>query len=279
VGAAGLTGSRPTPGGADRSLWVVLPTYNEAQNIRPFVSELLRELAEVVKTYTILIVDDSSPDGTGEIADRLSTEMATLDVLHRSSKRGLGPAYLAGFSHALERGAGVVVQMDSDFSHDPADIGRLVAALQSSDVVLGSRYVTGGAIEGWGRLRRVVSALGCWYARKVLRVPVRDLTGGFKCFRREALVDVLEGIRVLQSRTNGYAFQVETTYRALLRGHKVYELPIVFRDRRAGASKMTWRIALEAVWRVPALVLATGRPARMSYAAAVEGRPATERRR
>ena len=277
MGAAELAGSRRGSTGPGASLWVVLPTYNEAENLRPFVSELLRELAGVAEAHTVLIVDDASPDGTGEIADELATELSNVDVLHRSRKQGLGPAYLAGFHNALARGAGVVVQMDSDFSHDPADVGRLVRALRASDLVLGSRYVSGGAIQGWGALRRVVSALGCWYARKVLHVPVRDLTGGFKCFRREALATLLENMQGARSRTNGYAFQVETTYRALLCGLAVCELPIVFRDRRAGVSKMTWRIALEASWRVPALVRA-GRPAQMSYAAAPESR-ATEPRR
>ena len=253
----------------------MLPTYNEAENIEPFVLALRRHLAPAGRRHKLLIVDDSSPDGTGQIADRIADEIQDVEVLHRAAKRGLGPAYLAGFRHALARGADVVVQMDSDFSHDPADVGRLTAAVESCDLVLGSRYVPGGGIEGWGTIRRVVSAGGCWYARKVLRVPVRDLTGGFKCFRRHVLADLVETLQAATSHANGYAFQVETTYRVLLRGHRVHELPIVFRDRRAGSSKMTWRIALEAAWRVPAL-LAAGRPARLSYSAGEEG---TQRRR
>jgi dolichol-phosphate mannosyltransferase len=257
-------------------LWVVLPTYNEVENIEAFLSALRRQLGSGATRYKLLIVDDSSPDGTGDIADRLAAELHEVEVLHRTAKQGLGPAYLAGFRYALERGADVVVQMDSDFSHDPADVGRLTAAVESCDLVLGSRYVPGGGVEGWGMTRRVVSAGGCWYARTVLRVPVRDLTGGFKCFRRHVVADLLE-IQATGSHASGYAFQVETTYRALLGGHSVHELPIVFRDRRAGASKMTWRIALEAAWRVPALALATGRPARVRYAAAPHS-PAPEPR-
>jgi dolichol-phosphate mannosyltransferase len=252
----------------------VLPTYNEAENIEPFISALRRHLASAGRRHNLLIVDDSSPDGTGEIADRMAAETPHVEVLHRAAKQGLGPAYLAGFTHALARGAEVVIQMDSDFSHDPADVGRLTAAVESCDLVLGSRYVPGGGIEGWGAIRRVVSAGGCWYARRVLRVPVRDLTGGFKCFRRHSLADLVETLQAARTHANGYAFQVETTYRALLRGHRVHEVPIVFRDRRAGTSKMTWRIALEAAWRVPALVVAAGRPARLSYSAGGGGHPA-----
>jgi dolichol-phosphate mannosyltransferase len=254
-------------------LWVVLPTYNEVENIEALISALRAHLGHGGARYKLLIVDDSSPDGTGEIAERLAAKLDEVEVLHRTAKQGLGPAYLAGFRYALERGADVVVQMDSDFSHDPADVGRLTAAVESCDVALGSRYVPGGGVEGWGALRRMVSAAGCWYARRVLRVPVRDLTGGFKCFRGHVVAALLES-QATGSHASGYAFQVETTYRALLDGHSVHELPIVFRDRRAGASKMTWRIALEAAWRVPAMALAAGRPARVSYAAGCS--PATE---
>ena len=255
--------------------WLVLPTYNEAENIERLVRAVLPELAAAAPRHRILIVDDSSPDGTGSIADRLAAELEPVEVLHRSGKAGLGRAYLAGFEHALAHGAELVIEMDADFSHDPDDLPRLIAAAGAADLVLGSRYVPGGGIEGWGTIRRVVSAGGCWYARKVLRVPVRDLTGGFKCFRRHVLADLVETLQAATSHANGYAFQVETTYRVLLRGHRVHELPIVFRDRRAGSSKMTWRIALEAAWRVPAL-LAAGRPARLSYSAGEEG---TQRRR
>jgi dolichol-phosphate mannosyltransferase len=230
--------------------WLVLPTYNEAENIEPFVDAVLPQLAAVGQPHRVLIVDDSSPDGTGEIADRLAAEREVVEVLHRPVKEGLGPAYLAGFAHALRGGAELVMEMDSDFSHDPADTPRLLAAAQGADLVLGSRYVPGGGVtDEWGRLRRGVSRGGCWYARTLLRVPVRDLTGGFKCFRRA----VLEELDLSDVHANGYGFQIELTYRALRAGFRVVEVPITFRDRRVGESKMTPRIALEAVWKVPAL--------------------------
>jgi dolichol-phosphate mannosyltransferase len=229
--------------------WLVLPTYNEVQNIEPFVAAVLPQLAGASERHRVLIVDDSSPDGTGEIADRLAGEHEEVEVLHRSRKEGLGPAYLAGFARALEGGAELVLEMDSDFSHDPADVPRLIAAARSADLVLGSRYVDGGGVTDWGPLRRAVSRGGSWYARRLLRVPVRDLTGGFKCFRRE----VLEGIGLDDVHSNGYGFQIELTYRALRAGFRVKEVPIVFRNRRVGDSKMTPRIAFEAVWKVPVL--------------------------
>jgi dolichol-phosphate mannosyltransferase len=229
--------------------WLILPTYNEAENLEAIVLAALPQLAAAGREHTILVVDDSSPDGTGKIADRLAEEHEAVRVLHRSEKEGLGRAYLAGFRVALAEGAELVIEMDADFSHDPADLPRLIAASDDADVVLGSRYVEGGGVENWGALRRMVSRGGSWYARAVLRVPIRDLTGGFKCFRRS----VLEGLDLDAVHANGYGFQIELTYEAVRAGFRVKEIPIRFRERRGGHSKMTPRIALEAVWKVPAL--------------------------
>ena len=231
--------------------WLILPTYNEAVNVEPFVRAVLPELAEAAAEHRILIVDDNSPDGTGRIADRLASELDAVEVLHREEKKGLGVAYLAGFRRALEAGADLILEMDSDFSHSPADIPRLLEAAESADLVLGSRYVPGGGVTDWGLLRRALSRGGSLYARLVLRVRVHDLTGGFKCFRRE----VLEGLDLDSIHAEGYGFQIELTYRALREGFGVEEIPIVFRERQAGQSKMTARIAVEAVWKVPALRL------------------------
>ena len=230
--------------------WLILPTYDEAENIEAIVGAALDVLTRAAPgAHRILVVDDSSPDGTGAIADQLAAEHAAVEVLHRPLREGLGPAYLAGFDHALRHDAAFVIEMDSDFSHDPADLARLLAAAQAADLVLGSRYVAGGAVADWGRVRRSVSRGGSWYARVVLGVDVRDLTGGFKCFRRE----VLEAIDLPTVRSRGYAFQVELTHRAIGAGFRVVELPIVFRDRQRGRSKMSWRIAGEAAWLVPQL--------------------------
>ena len=248
--------------------WLILPTYNEAENIEPIVlaagqvlagaSARLPSVADVGKSkegFRVLVVDDSSPDGTGELADQLAAEHDWVEVLHRAEKNGIGPAYLAGFRHALDRGAGYVMEMDSDFSHDPADLARLLEATArgsaggDADLALGSRYVPGGGVTDWGLLRRLVSEGGSTYARWVLSLQVRDLTGGFKCFRRE----VLEAIHFDSVRSQGYAFQVELTYRAVRAGFRVVEVPIVFRDRQRGQSKMSWRIAAEAMWLVPRL--------------------------
>jgi dolichol-phosphate mannosyltransferase len=234
--------------------WLILPTYNEAVNLEPFVRAVLPELAEAAPEHRILIVDDNSPDGTGHIADRLAEEIDAVEVLHRPLKQGLGVAYLAGFRRALEGGADLILEMDSDFSHSPADVPRLIAAAAQADLVLGSRYVHGGGVEEWGLLRRVLSRGGSLYARLVLRVPVHDLTGGFKCFRR----DVLERLDLDSIHAEGYGFQIELTYRAIRAGFRVEEIPIVFRERQAGISKMTARIAVEAVWKVPALRLRRG---------------------
>lgn len=226
--------------------WLVLPTYNEADNVEPLV-EAAR--AKLPPSAQVLVVDDSSPDGTGEIAERLATLRDNVQVLHRPRKEGLGPAYIAGFRQALERGAGFVLEMDSDFSHDPAYLPRLLEEAKRADLVLGSRYVPGGGVSDWGTLRRAVSRGGSSYARWVLRVEVRDLTGGFKCFRRE----VLEAIDLDEVGTRGYAFQVEMTYRTIRLGFRVVEVPIVFRERRVGSSKMDLGIVAEAVWRIPLL--------------------------
>jgi dolichol-phosphate mannosyltransferase len=231
--------------------WLVLPTYNEAENIGAIVEASLDALARTGEHH-VLIVDDNSPDGTGRIADDLTAAHERVSVLHRPGKQGLGRAYIAGFEHALAHGAERVMEMDSDFSHDPADIPRLVEATRNgADLALGSRYIEGGGVENWGLSRRFVSRGGCLYAQAILRVPVRDLTGGFKCFRRE----VLEGIGIEELHADGYGFQIELTYRALKAGFKVREVPITFRERRAGASKMSAWIAVEAVWKVPALKL------------------------
>jgi dolichol-phosphate mannosyltransferase len=230
-------------------VWVVMPTYNERENVAPLVQAVRAALTEVAPDHTILIVDDSSPDGTGELAAGLARDDSRVRVLHRSRKEGLGQAYVAGFGMALREGASLVLEMDADFSHDPSYLPQLVAAAAEADVVLGSRYVPGGGTRNWGRLRRLVSRGGCWYARAVLGLPVRDLTGGFKCFRRE----VLEALDLEAIRSQGYAFQVELTYRAVQLGFRVKEIPIVFTDRRVGQSKMSRRIVLEAMWMIPAL--------------------------
>jgi dolichol-phosphate mannosyltransferase len=228
-----------------------MPTFNEAENIEAVIAAALAELERCAPgDHRVLIVDDSSPDGTGELADRVAAEHAAVEVLHRGSREGLGPAYLAGFRHALDGGARHVFQMDADLSHDPADLGRLLGAVQQgADLALGSRYVPGGGVADWGVLRQVVSRAGCAYARVVLSLGVHDLTGGFKCFRRE----VLEAIELETVRSHGYCFQIEITQRALRRGFNVQEVPIVFRDRRRGSSKMSPRIAAEAFVVLPQL--------------------------
>ena len=236
--------------------WVVIPTYNEADNLEPLVRTVLPLLASATERYRVLIVDDSSPDGTGEIADRLAVELDSLEVLHRTEKDGLGRAYAAGFERALGGGAELVIQMDADFSHDPAHLPALIAAAADADLVIGSRYISGGGVTEWGALRRLLSRGGSWYARTILGVPVRDLTGGFKCFRRE----LLERLSLAGFQTAGFGFQVEVTYRALRAGARVREVPILFRNRRIGASKMSSRILVEALWRV--LELRLSGPAR-----------------
>lgn len=231
--------------------WVILPTYDEAENLEAIVAAILPVMREAAGRdgFRVLVVDDSSPDGTGDIADALAEQEPELEVLHRAEREGLGPAYLAGFAIALAGGATHVIEMDADFSHEPHDLPRLLEAAQDADLVLGSRYVDGGGVVDWSLARRIISRSGSAYARRVLGLEIRDLTGGFKCFRRE----VLEGIDLRTVRSHGYAFQVELTYRAVRAGFRVREIPIVFRDRRLGRSKMSWRIAAEAMLLVPRL--------------------------
>ena len=231
-------------------VWVVMPTYNEADNIKRIVRVTDSELQRLVPGgHRILVVDDNSPDGTGALADTLAGELDGVEVLHRSAKDGLGNAYRAGFAHALAAGAELLVEMDADFSHHPRYLEALLDASKDADLVLGSRYVTGGGVRDWGMLRRAVSRGGGFYARTILGVKVHDLTGGFKCIRRQ----VLEAIDLDTVRADGYVFQIEVTYRALVAGFKVVEVPIIFEDRTAGTSKMSPRIALEAMWLVPRL--------------------------
>ncbi len=229
---------------------VVLPTFNEADNLETIVAAVLDAAPEGTG---VLVVDDASPDGTGDLADRLAAADDRIDVLHRDRKEGLGPAYVAGFHRALSAGAERIVQMDADFSHDPADVPRLIAATADggADLALGSRYVDGGGVGDWGRGRQAISRWGSIYARVWLGLSIQDLTGGFKCFRRE----VLEAIRIDTVSALGYAFQIETTYRAACAGFAVTEVPIVFSDRRVGESKMSRAIVAEAAWRVPIMRL------------------------
>ena len=227
-------------------VWVILPTYNEAENLERIVAATLEHLPPAGR---VLVVDDNSPDGTGEIADRLAGSNESIAVLHRDRKEGLGPAYLAGFRVALDAGAERIIEMDADFSHDPAYLPRLIEATDRADLAIGSRYVPGGGITDWGPMRRFISRGGSAYARAALGLRVRDLTGGFKCFRRI----VLETIDLDAIEARGYAFQVETTYRAIKAGFRVVEVPIVFKDRADGTSKMSKAIVAEAMWRVPAM--------------------------
>ena len=230
-------------------VWVCLPTYNERENLEPMVRALSGVLGDEGR---VLVVDDSSPDGTGEVADALARELDFVEVLHRERKEGLGPAYLAGFRRALAGGAELVLEMDCDFSHDPADLPRLVAAVEEgADVAVGSRYVPGGGTRNWGFVRRAVSRAGALYARGLLGLPVQDPTSGFKCYRHL----VLERIDLDRIASKGYAFQIETVYRAVRAGFRVAEVPITFSERERGGSKMSRSIVLEAVWRVPALRL------------------------
>jgi dolichol-phosphate mannosyltransferase len=228
---------------------ICLPTYNERENLEHMI-EALGAVLDTAMDH-VLVIDDGSPDGTGEIADRLAADHSWVSVLHRETKEGLGPAYIAGFRRALEAGAELVLEMDCDFSHDPADVPRLIEAATDADLALGSRYAPGGGTANWGLLRRVVSRGGCLYAQVILGLRVRDLTGGFKCFRRTAL----EAIDLDALSAHGYAFQIETTYRIVRAGLRVREVPITFVERRAGASKMTGSIVTEAMVTVPLLRL------------------------
>jgi dolichol-phosphate mannosyltransferase len=234
--------------------WVVIPTYNEAENLPALVAAVRAAMATAEGvTGSILVVDDNSPDGTGHIADQLAATHPDVHVVHRPAKAGLAAAYLAGFERALAEGADYVLEMDADFSHDPGDLPRLLgAALAGADVVLGSRYVPGGGVDGWSLERQLLSRAGGLYARLVLGSPIRDLTGGFKCFRADALRTI--GLDALTA--DGFAFQVETTFRAARAALRIEEVPIVFRERRAGRSKMSTAIAAEAIWRIPGMRIA-----------------------
>jgi dolichol-phosphate mannosyltransferase len=242
--------------------WVVVPTYNEAETIERLVRSVLDELPPPRR---VLVVDDASPDGTGQISARLAAELDDVEVLHRLGKLGLGPAYVAGFRSALGGGADLVVQMDADLSHDPVELPRLLAAAGAdggqggeapgADLVIGSRYVAGGRVTDWGAGRVAISRWGSRYARTVLGLEIQDMTSGFKCWRRAAL----ECLDLGSVRSQGYAFQVEMTYRARLAGLRVVEVPITFHDRRIGASKMTGSIVAEAAWRIPAMRLRSDR--------------------
>jgi len=236
---------------ADRAC-VVLPTYDERENLPAIVPRILAAAPEL----DVLVVDDDSPDGTGAVADRLAETDRRVRVLHRARKEGLGRAYLAGFDVALRAGYGRILEMDADFSHDPARLPALLAASREADLVLGSRYVRGGGTSNWGLGRRLLSQGGSLYARTILGAGVRDLTGGFKCFRRE----VLERIDPGTVTSAGYAFQIELTWRALRAGFRVVEVPIVFADRRIGQSKMSRSIVLEALWKVWLIRAAAWRP-------------------
>jgi dolichol-phosphate mannosyltransferase len=236
---------------APAGVWLVLPTYDEAENLEPIVSAIRDQLPAGRR---LLIVDDNSPDGTGRLADRLAAAHDDVEVVHRPSKEGLGPAYVDGFRRALAGGAELIVQMDADFSHSPVDLPRLIEAAAEADLVLGSRYVDGGGVADWGPIRRLVSRGGSIYARRLLGIGVHDLTGGFKVFRRAAL----EAIELETLASQGYSFQVETTYRAIRAGLRVVEVPIVFSDRRVGESKMSGAIVAEAALRVPLLRLSGG---------------------
>jgi dolichol-phosphate mannosyltransferase len=226
---------------AGRAL-VVLPTYDERENLDAIVAAILAATPDL----DVLVVDDNSPDGTGALADALAAKDPRVRVLHRERKQGLGRAYLHGFSVALEAGYGRILEMDADFSHAPDRLPSLLAASREADVVLGSRYVAGGGTVNWGLGRKILSRGGSLYARSILGLRVRDLTGGFKCFRRE----VLEALDLPTVQSTGYAFQIELTYRAVRRGFKVIEVPITFADRRVGNSKMSRKIVLEAFWKV-----------------------------
>jgi len=231
------------------AVWVVVPTYNEAGNIERLTGELTTLFDTDGIDGHVLVVDDGSPDGTARIVSACAARDPRIELLQRTEKQGIGPAYIAGFRHALAGGAALIVQMDADFSHDPRDVGRLVAAARDADVVLGSRYVPGGRVLHWNAVRRVISRAGSVYARAVLGLAHRDLTGGFKCFRRE----VLETLQLDDVAAAGYVFQIEMTYRALIAGYRVIEIPITFTERQVGESKMTGGIVREAAVRVPRL--------------------------
>jgi len=227
---------------------VCLPTFNERENLEPMVRALGDQLD--LTRDAVLVIDDNSPDGTGAIADELAAELRWVEVLHRPAKEGLGPAYVAGFRRALAAGAELVLEVDCDFSHDPADVPRLIAACEEgAGLVIGSRWVPGGGTVNWGRGRILISRGGSFYARTILGIGIRDVTAGFKCYRRE----VLETIALERVTAKGYGFQIETTYRTLRAGFRVEELPITFTERRVGESKMSAAIVVEAMLQVPVI--------------------------
>ena len=230
-------------------VWACVPTYNERENVERLVTAVRREMDAAGIDGHVLVIDDGSPDGTGAIVDAMAAHDHRLHVLHRAQKEGIGPAYRAGFRHAIEHGADLILQMDCDFSHDPKDVPRLIAAARTADLVLGSRYVRGGGVAEWSLARRAISRGGCLYAQAWIGTSIKDLTGGFKCFRR----NVLEAIPTEEVSGVGYVFQVEMTYRALLQGFSVAEVPITFTDRTKGQSKMSKGIVAEAAVLVPAL--------------------------
>ena len=270
MGAAAFRAADYAASAMSPTVWLVIPTYNEAENLRNIVVAAAAELGRAAPDdHRILIVDDNSPDGTGVLADELAAEHDWVEVLHRPGKSGLGQAYLAGFARALDAGARLVIEMDADFSHNPRYLPDLLAAAEDADLVLGSRYVPGGGVRHWGLLRRLVSRGGGMYARRILGVDVRDLTGGFKCIRRE----VLEAIDLPSVRAEGYVFQIEVTYRALLAGFRVREIPIVFADRALGTSKMSTRIAVEAMLLVP--VMKRKAPAALARAGVAQAKTLT----
>jgi len=221
---------------------VIVPTYNEAG----VISDLIEEVFRVLPDLDILIVDDNSPDGTGDIVNGLAGDDERINCLHRAKKEGIGPAYIEGFKWAIDKGYDLIVQMDADFSHDPAYIPRFLELMDEYDVVIGSRYVKGGKVGDWGIIRKFVSRCGSLYAKIILALPVNDLTGGFKCFKR----NMLETLELDKICTHGYAFQIETTYRAFRKGARIKEFPITFPDRRIGETKMRGGIVLEAIFAV-----------------------------
>jgi dolichol-phosphate mannosyltransferase len=251
------------PGWPPGPVWVVLPTYQEAENVERTLADVLAALDGEGVDARALVVDDASPDGTADLAEAMAAHDPRVEVLRRPRKEGIGPAYRDGFRRALAGGAALVVEMDADHSHDPASVPALIEAARDADLVLGSRYVPGGGVARWGIARRAISRGGCWYARRVLGVEVRDLTGGFKCFRRE----VLEALPLEEVAAAGYGFQVEMTYRAVLGGFRVVEVPILFTERTRGRSKMSRRIVLEAALLVPRLRIRLGPPPRRPPAA------------
>lgn len=224
---------------------VVIPTYNEKDNLPRIVPEVLAQDERI----SILVVDDNSPDGTGQLADGMAAENSRMHVLHRPGKQGLGKAYLAGFEWALARDFDRIIEMDADFSHNPKYLGPMLRASEEADLVLGSRYISGVNVINWPMSRLLLSYFANVYARVITGMAVRDLTGGFKCFRRA----VLETLNLQAVHSNGYAFQIEMSFRAHRKGFRIKEIPIVFVDREHGQSKMSKSIVREAVWMVPKL--------------------------